>query len=51
MILSDKDLKEAIDSGKIKIDPLFPNSIQPASVDFHLGGDFLVFRFFRLPCG
>lgn len=44
MILSDKDLKEAIDSGKIQINPLFPNSIQPASVDFHLGGDFLVFK-------
>lgn len=44
MILSDKDLREAIDSGKIQITPLFPNSIQPASVDFHLGGDFLVFK-------
>lgn len=44
MILSDKDIKKALDSGKIGIDPLFPNSIQPASVDVHLGADFLVFK-------
>ena len=44
MILSDKDLKKALDEGKIKVDPLFPNSIQPASIDVHLGADFLVFK-------
>lgn len=44
MILSDKDIKKALDEGKIKIEPLFPNSMQPASVDVHLGADFLVFR-------
>ncbi len=44
MILSDKDIKQALADGKIKIDPLFPNSIQPASVDVHLGADFLVFK-------
>jgi dCTP deaminase len=44
MILSDKDIKAALDSGKIKIDPIFPNSMQPASVDVHLGADFLVFK-------
>ncbi len=44
MILSDKDIKKALADGKIKIDPLFPNSIQPASVDVHLGADFLVFK-------
>lgn len=44
MILSDRDLHTALDSGHIKIDPLFPNSIQPASVDLHLAGDFLVFK-------
>ena len=44
MILSDKDIKKALESGKIVIDPLFPNSIQPASVDVHLGADFLVFK-------
>lgn len=44
MILSDRDIKKALKEGKIKIDPLFPNSIQPASVDVHLGADFLVFK-------
>lgn len=44
MILSDRDIKKALEEGKIKINPLFPNSIQPASVDVHLGSDFLVFK-------
>jgi len=44
MILSDKDIKKNLESGHIKIDPLFPDSIQPASVDVHLGSDFLVFK-------
>ena len=44
MILSDRDIKQSLADGKIKIDPLFPNSLQPASVDLHLGGDFLVFK-------
>ncbi len=44
MALSDRDIKASLKSGKIKITPLFPNSIQPASVDVHLGADFLVFK-------
>ena len=44
MILSDRDIKKAIKSGRISIDPLFPDAVQPASVDLHLGGDFLVFK-------
>jgi len=44
MILSDKDIKKALADKYITIDPLFPNSIQPASVDVHLGADFLVFK-------
>lgn len=44
MILSDKDIKKALAEKHIGIDPLFPNSIQPASVDVHLGADFLVFK-------
>jgi dCTP deaminase len=44
MILSDRDIKKALKSGKIVIDPLFPDCIQPASVDLHLGSDFLVFK-------
>jgi dCTP deaminase len=44
MILSDRDLKKALDEKLIGVDPLFPNSIQPASIDVHLGANFLVFK-------
>ena len=44
MILSDRDIKKALKSGRITVDPLFPHAIQPASVDLHLGPDFLVFN-------
>lgn len=44
MILSDKDIKLALKSGKVQIKPLFPGAVQPSSVDLHLGADFLVFR-------
>lgn len=44
MILSDRDIKKALKSGRVVIDPLFPHAIQPASVDLHLGADFLIFR-------
>ncbi|MEK7187323.1 MAG: dCTP deaminase [Patescibacteria group bacterium] len=44
MILSDTDIKKALETGRVVIDPLFPDSIQPASVDLHLGPDFLIFR-------
>src|SRR5258708_7453456 len=44
MILSDRDIKKALADQKIFIDPIFPGSFQPASVDLHLGPDFLVFN-------
>jgi dCTP deaminase len=44
MILSDRDIKKALAEGKISVDPLFPKSIQPASIDLHLGPDFLIFK-------
>lgn len=50
MILSDRDIKKALKDGSILIDPLFPHSIQPASVDLHLGADFLVFRTHKDVC-
>lgn len=50
MILSDRDIKKALKEGSIFIDPLFPYSIQPASVDLHLGADFLVFRTHKDVC-
>lgn len=44
MILSDRDIKKALEEGRVSIDPLFPDSIQPASVDLHLGSEFLIFK-------
>ncbi|MGM0629315.1 MAG: dCTP deaminase [Patescibacteria group bacterium] len=44
MILSDKDIKKAIKSEDIIIDPFDKNDLQPASVDLHLGKHFLVFE-------
>ena len=42
MVLSDKTLKEMMEKGTLVVDPLSPESIQPASIDCHLGNHFLV---------
>jgi dCTP deaminase len=44
MVLSDKSIKEALDSGRIVIDPLGDQCIQPSSVDLHVDQLFRVFR-------
>ena len=49
MVLSDRSIREEIDAGRIIIDPLGENAIQPASVDVHLDSGFFVFRNSRLP--
>ena len=41
MILSDSSIQELMDKGDLGIDPLGPQSIQPASVDCCLGDHFL----------
>jgi dCTP deaminase len=43
MILSDRDIKEALCSGEIVVNPLWEDAIRPASVDLHLDKYFLVF--------
>lgn len=43
MILSDKDIKLSLKSGKITIAPYDEKYLQPASVDLHLDKYFLVF--------
>ena len=42
MILSDKTIREYLAEGKLKIEPLSKNAVQPASIDCTLGSDFLV---------
>ena len=49
MVLSDRSIKEELAKGRIVIDPLDPQCIQPASVDVHLDAKLLVFRNSRRP--
>ena len=42
MLLSDRDIRAELDSGRVGLDPLDPAMVQPASVDVRLD------RFFRL---
>lgn len=44
MILSDTDLRAAVESGRLGIDPFDPAAIQPASIDVHLDHRFRVPR-------
>ena len=43
MILSDRSLKEKIQSGEISIEPFSDEFVQPASYDLHLDKNILVF--------
>ncbi len=42
MILSDKTLKKMLADGELVCEPIRENSIQPASIDCHLGDHYLV---------
>jgi len=44
VILSDRSIREAIEAGRIVIDPFDPAKVQPSSVDVTLDRRFLVFR-------
>ncbi|PIR77160.1 MAG: dCTP deaminase, partial [Candidatus Magasanikbacteria bacterium CG10_big_fil_rev_8_21_14_0_10_38_6] len=43
MILSDRDIKKAINEGHIMLDPYDEKYLQPASIDLHLDKHFLVY--------
>jgi dCTP deaminase len=49
VILSDRSIRAALESGRIEIDPLGDGAIQPASVDVRLEGAFRVFANHRYP--
>lgn len=49
MILSDRDIREAIASGRIGIEPFDPSDVQPASVDLHVDRLFRTFHNARHP--
>ena len=44
MILSDRTIREQLAAGRIVIDPLDPDALQPSSVDLRLDSRFRVFR-------
>jgi dCTP deaminase len=44
VILSDRSIREALDAGRIVIEPLGEGCIQPSSVDLHVDRFFRVFR-------
>jgi len=48
-VLSDRDIRAAMQAGRIRIDPYDSACLQPSSVDLHLDGDFRVFRNNRYP--
>jgi dCTP deaminase len=48
-VLSDRTIKEELATGRLVIDPLDENDIQPASVDLHLDRVFRIFRVTRRP--
>jgi dCTP deaminase len=49
MVLSDRSIKEQLLAGRVRIEPLDAEDIQPSSVDLHLGTKFQVFRNSRYP--
>src|SRR5437773_6575725 len=49
MILSDRDIREHIESGRITIDPFDAACVQPSSVDLHVDSQFRVFANSRYP--
>lgn len=44
VVLSDRDIKKALEAGRIIIDPLDYKDVQPASVDVRLGANFRIFK-------
>ena len=49
MILSDSSIKEALNEGRIEIDPLDESCIQPSSIDLHVDDTFRIFANNRYP--
>ena len=49
MILSDRDIRAAIDGGRIRIEPFDDSDIQPSSVDLHVDRYFRTFHNARYP--
>ena len=49
MLLSDRDIRKEIDSGRVKLEPYAPELIQPSSIDVRMDRYFRVFENHRYP--
>jgi dCTP deaminase len=49
MILSDRDIRAQVESGRVVIEPFDPTCVQPSSVDLHVDNQFRVFANSRYP--
>ena len=49
MLLSDRDIRKEIESGRVKLDPYTPELIQPSSIDVRMDRYFRVFENHRYP--
>ena len=49
MVLSDHTIRQQIAEGRIVVDPINDDDVQPASIDLHLDRRFLVFSNSRQP--
>jgi deoxycytidine triphosphate deaminase len=49
VLLSDRDIKAELESGRVKLDPYAPELVQPSSVDVRLDRYFRVFENHRYP--
>jgi len=49
VLLSDRDIKKEVGSGRVKLDPYSPELIQPSSIDVRLDRYFRVFENHRYP--
>jgi deoxycytidine triphosphate deaminase len=49
VLLSDRDIKKEVESGRVKLEPYTPELIQPASIDVRLDRYFRVFENHRYP--
>jgi dCTP deaminase len=49
VLLSDRDIRAEVESGRVKLDPFLPELIQPASIDVRIDRYFRVFENHRYP--
>jgi dCTP deaminase len=49
VVLSDRDIRAALEGGRLRIKPYDPADLQPSSVDLHMDRAFRVFRNNRYP--